>query len=316
MTASELQDQEKDNVLIIGDLLIDQTYYVDIVKISPEAPIPVAMKNSIHPVETPGGAGLGASFMGKEFLDTNVYFQTSTSKNIINKLKNNFYIKEVISKDISENDIVYKTRYIDNSSKYQILRVDNDNAVNKEAYKISREEHLENIKNLVEEKNIKGVVILDYCKGVLENFPCKEIIDFLEKKDIFIYVDSRSKRLDLYKGIEFLKLNLSEYRNACSFYKCKSGFELAKELEINNIIVTTGEDGATLFDTINNRCYNYLPDIEQYTGIPDVTGCGDVFDVTFCYHLFVQNNCKYAALVKAVNRATKFAYEQIESRLC
>ena len=89
MTHTESDPAVHGRILLIGDLLIDKTYYVKPLKISAEAPILVVSTLSLDYVEKAGGAGLAASFAAKYIKDTNVIFYTAISKEKKEWMKNN-----------------------------------------------------------------------------------------------------------------------------------------------------------------------------------------------------------------------------------
>ena len=162
----------------------------------------------------------------------------------------------MFSDEIPENDVVFKTRYVDRKSSYQILRVDNDDVVNFHPYIKRNNYYLDRISNIIEEYNIKNVIILDYCKAFLNYLPIEEIIESLNNKGINFYVDSRSKDLEIYRGVKFLKLNEKEASAAYKKYKCYSPKGLSMALNIENIIITLGSEGAEMYNNVFNiKCH-------------------------------------------------------------
>ena len=312
MTVTEsTQVDQKAKILLIGDLLIDRTFYVDVLKLSPEAPVPVAMLTG-DPIDTPGGAGLAAAFSAVKKIP--LLFGTYTSIN-----KANWILKEysvpVIHPPIHSNNVnTIKTRYIDNERHYHLLRVDSDNITSQPFNSLEDEEEWF---RQIEDK-IKGIgilAILDYRKGLLNEVRSQRLISMARNAKIPIYVDSRAKNLRKFEGINVLKLNSIEYQTACRTYHCQSYAELADKLIIDNIIETKGAEGACYWPSIFNTIKQYTPNLSKHEGSPDVTGCGDVFDVTFCYEWGIKKVGFHEALKIAVETATKFAYEPIGERL-
>jgi D-beta-D-heptose 7-phosphate kinase/D-beta-D-heptose 1-phosphate adenosyltransferase len=293
-------------LLIIGDTIVDETWYVDVKKLSPEAPVPVASLTSIEPLRSPGGASLAASYAQK-----NKYpFTYLTS------------VDEVTGKWLESLGInlcclpaenhISKTRYIDKASNYHLLRVDNDDVVsNKPATK----EELAVLLSCMPE-DTKGIVLLDYRKGLLlDKEACQFLLTYAKSFNIPIYVDTKGN-VNNFQGYDFIKLNAKEYVIACTNLDVDSPFLLGEKLNIKNLIITKGKKGSELYDITKKINYNYIPSLRKYHGTPDVTGCGDVFDINFCYYHFIEGRLPTESILLSVENATRFAYEPIGERLC
>ena len=138
-------------VLLLGDSCEDEYIYGNCDRLSPEAPVPV-MK--LGRVETKSGMA-GNVCLNLQAFNLNITFLTNTEK-------------------------ITKTRFIDEGSNYQILRVDN-------------EERVKPLLVPVSTNSFDAVVISDYDKG----FVTLETIDHLASRnpDIKIFVDTKKKKL-------------------------------------------------------------------------------------------------------------------------
>ena len=207
------------NVLLIGDSCVDVWAYGSCNRLSPEAPVPV-MKYR----ETQSAPGMAANvYENLKSLGINVNFLTN---------------KESIT----------KTRYIDEKSNYQVMRLDNEPDVKplREAELRMAAMHLE----------YDAVVISDYDKGFVDN----NLIDIIAPKNpsIKIFVDTKKKKLPTQYNNVVYKINKKE-------------FELLDPDHIpngKNMIVTSGANGA-LWD------HQTFP--VPITRVFDVTGAGDTF---------------------------------------
>ena len=207
------------NVLLIGDSCTDEWVYGSCDRLSPEGPIPV-MKYR----EKQSAPGMAANVHENlKSLGINVNFLTN---------------KESIT----------KTRYIDERSNYQVMRLDNEPDVKplREAELRMAAMHLE----------YDAVVISDYDKGYVDN----NLIDILAPKNpgIKIFVDTKKKKLPTQYNNVVYKINKKE-------------FELLDPNHIpngQNMIVTNGANGA-LWD------HKSFP--VPITRVFDVTGAGDTF---------------------------------------
>ena len=298
-------------LLIIGDLLIDETYRVKASKLSPEAPVPVVMKKTRQPSRTLGGAALAACYAAKNNIP--YIFLTACSQATYNSIKEKI---NIIPLKVEE-DII-KTRYIDDDSNYHLLRVDNDAISLYNPF--TTEESIQNFKelfiNTIKQNDIGMVVILDYCKGLLTNSNLNQfLIDQSHKTNLKVYVDTRAKDIQSFKNANFIKLNLKELDNAYKTLNVSNEQRLIDNLSCDTLIVTKGKDGAELYRKDKDYKIKYIPELSSYKGTPDVTGCGDVFDVTFCDKWNTNREHYLKILTHAVNKATEFAYELIEERI-
>jgi len=310
MTATESSQVDQGNLLIIGDLLIDRTIYCTVPKISPEAPVPVAMVEPNGIIETPGGAGLAASYASKNNL--NSIFLTAVQKNrsqFLTDHKIRAYTPKYRA-DINPR----KTRYIDVSSNHHLLRADTDLMMDESVFKSEEfiNKMIEGLNFIIENYNIKGIVMLDYCKGIFDDVKIPQaIIETAKENGIFTYVDSRSEVLYKFRGADILKLNDKEFHSALNSGNLST-------TDVEHIIITSGKDGAALMKhgkQGNVFLHEYKPDLSSYSGTPDVTGCGDVFDVTFCWYYCIKELSVEEAIDTASKDATHFAYQPIKERL-
>lgn len=309
MTVIESNQAKRGNLLLIGDLLIDQTWSVRATKLSPEGPVPVAQLSQENVIETPGGAGLAASFSANNFNDINLYFYTATSHH---------YAKWLTKKGIKTyyevidpSKVINKIRYIDEPSRYHLLRVDNDEIAGKSGLDLNLfKKNLNLILN-----QLDAIILLDYRKGIFDD---ENLVDYIiitaRENNIPVYIDSRAGNLKKFKGCTYLKLNDKEFSSACKNMDCKNAKELIKALELKSLLITKGENGAELYTKENT--YYYKAPLNPYPGAPDVTGCGDAFDISFCYYSFIDKLTPPKALAKAVEMATNYAHMPIEERLC
>jgi D-glycero-beta-D-manno-heptose-7-phosphate kinase len=304
MTATDYPQAKK--LLIIGDTIVDETWYVKVSRLSPEAPVPVASILSKNPIRSAGGAALAAAYSTKIKFPSLFITTTDTSTS---KWLGDLEVPNI--NFISENHIS-KTRYIDKESNYHLLRVDNDDVSDQRI--IAPDE----IKTLLDHIDplIKGVVVLDYRKGMLLNkATCQAIATFARQRNIPSYVDTRGDVTN-FSGYNYLKLNEKEYVAACAALNINSRSKLGKALSLDNIIVTSGKNGATIENIDNGIINKHYPSIGSHEGTPDVTGCGDVFDINFCYYRFIEGLTANTSLRLSVEEATAFAYRPIGERLC
>ena len=304
MTTTEFSHLEKNKILILGDLLIDKTYYVEASKISPEAPILACNLLPNGNIETPGGAGLAASYAAKNKINSLFLSMIDPTNDPILYKKNIKYINLQPQKNVS------KIRYIDKTSGYQLIRIDNDDLVLAEN-KIDHELLYEKIKEiLISDSSIKVLSLLDYKKGFFSSAFNAALISLCKELSVKVYTDTKGSILS-FNGIDTLKLNKKEYLAAIAALNINSPIELIQSLNLQKLIITKGSEGASVFT--NTETYDQKS--ERFTGIPDVTGCGDVFDVNFCFYYYIKNFKLQESLMASVYAASKYAHSPIETRL-
>ena len=211
--------QRQYNVLLIGDSCTDEWTYGSCDRLSPEAPIPV-MKYR----ETQSAPGMAA----------NVHENLKSLGITVNFLTN----KETIT----------KTRYVDEKSNQQIMRLDTEPEI-----KPLREAEL---RMAAMHCDYDAVVISDYDKGYVDY----SLFDILAPKNpnIKIFVDTKKTKLPVHYNNIVYKINKKE-------------FELLDPNHIprgENMIVTHGANGA-----LWNKKQIPVP----ITTVFDVTGAGDTF---------------------------------------
>ena len=163
-------------VLVIGDFMIDYYFMGQSKRMSPEAPVPVVIKNEEY--FRPGGAGnvaINLSSMGANVTCAGVVGNDKWGNELLNELKINKINTDNI--EIIDNHITTLKKRIYSNGK-QLARID------KEAY-------LEwSIKNNFNYESYDAVVISDYNKGFLTDNNLREIakrsnLSFLDTKKDF-----------------------------------------------------------------------------------------------------------------------------------
>jgi len=171
-------------VLLIGELCRDETYYCNVSRISPEAPVPVA--DLIWKSSADGMAG-----------------------NVNANLKAFGIEVDFVHQPLREH--INKTRYVDQKSGQHLLRADSTNPNIKPC----------NVDDLPDLSQYDAVVVSDYNKGFVEYKTIKWLIDNYNVKGPVrgrIFIDSKKKDLGQFEGC-IVKVNEQEYNDATSVPK-------------------------------------------------------------------------------------------------
>ncbi|WPC36957.1 D-glycero-beta-D-manno-heptose-7-phosphate kinase [Brachyspira hyodysenteriae] len=273
-------------VLVIGDLMLDRFTYGDVIRISPEAPVPVLhVSNEENYL---GGAGNVAR---------------NISALIGNNNNDNIFMIGVIGKDRSADIIMENINYANISSKgiiiddtratitktrivagtQQIVRIDEENTspFSSKIVKNIEKAFMDNV------DNYNVVIISDYNKGVITKQLSKKIIDTCNKKNKAVLVDPAIKHFSFYKKATLMTPNLKEAvegaESKAPFYEFDAkaikvlGENIIKKLSLSKLMITLGANGMALFDKDIKLKDKNIPYIipTKAKSVFDVSGAGD-----------------------------------------
>lgn len=260
------------NILVIGDLMVDEYVTGQVSRISPEAPVPVLLyskksmeaggasnvANNVHALGA--GAvvsGLAADDFAGRWLRKHLYEMGIDVSGIIAE---------------QNRDTIVKTRFATKGQ--QLLRVDNElteeiNANSRNAILAYLKEHI---------SGFSAVILSDYKKGVLNSGEfVAEIIRICNENNVLISVDSKSRNIEAFKGADFVKPNNLELAEAVGFAikdaesLNRAGEEYLLRSGAKALVVTKGAKGISLFRRHQDRLDFPASEVQVY----DVTGAGD-----------------------------------------
>ena len=229
-------------VLLLGDSCEDEYIYGNCDRISPEAPVPV-MK--LGRVETKSGMASNVCLNLQAF-SLDITFLTNTEK-------------------------ITKTRFIDEKSNYQILRVDD-------------EKRIKPLMIPVMTDSFDAVVISDYDKGYLT---VEKIFEIVESSSCPVFIDSKKSILPN-KSNCYIKINDKESDNLDHSYP------------IDNLIITQGSKGCVY----NNTLYP-----AEKVKVFDVVGAGDTFLAALVFGYLRYQDINKAIMLG--NKAAAIAVQQL-----
>ncbi len=160
---------------------------------------------------------------------------------------------------------VTKKRYVDATSGYILLRVDEgDQFVDKLTLK-KLDTHFINRK--VHPKSFDFVLISDYNKGFVTEDVIKEIVELFSHYKVPLFLDTKKILGEWSRGIDFVKINEKEYKEQLKHSDKPTDF-------CKNLIVTLGDKGSKW---INENVTAIGKTIE----VRDVSGAGDTYFAAF-----------------------------------
>ena len=272
-------------IAVIGDFMIDHYLWGKSSRISPEAPVPVVEVEREE--DRLGGAGNVVNNLIA--LNATVFPITVLGKSS-NRLMG---ILEALNIDRSgifidnSRESIIKSRLIASSS--QVIRYD------KESKEPISKEYEEKILNALLSKidELEIIILSDYAKGVLTPNLTQKIIELSNKKGIKLIIDPKSD-FKKYRNAYLITPNKSELKVATGIEIVdeeslkEAAWQLKKELNLQNLIVTLSEDGMALF----GEDFVKIPTIAQE--VFDVTGAGDTVVASLAYYLTQKENLQEA----------------------
>jgi D-beta-D-heptose 7-phosphate kinase/D-beta-D-heptose 1-phosphate adenosyltransferase len=179
----DIQPQKSFKVLLIGDKCWDVYVYGEVKRLNPEAPVPI--------------------------LD---YKRTETRQGMVWNVYNNLRAFGLDVDMMTNEEKIVKTRYIDEKTNQQILRVD-------------EEVHCKPMEYLIPDETYDAVVISDYNKGFVSS---SRMFEIAYGTQCPVFIDTKKTVLPEYNC--YIKINDIEYSKLNKNY--------------DNLIVTHGAKGA------------------------------------------------------------------------
>jgi len=261
-------------LLVVGDVGIDKYTSGEVVRISPEAPVPI-----LEVTEEWQTLGLAANIsynlkaLGVESILCGVLGEDERA-NIFETLLEEKNLKTWGLLREQGRNTVFKERIITNTQ--QIVRIDYESKKD-----ISPEIEKKLISRLKDFKDDHGgIIIEDYGKGCITKGIIKEILAFNKERGIIVAVDpSRTTPAHFYKGVDLFKPNLIESKILVEGLGYKEdkvekvAAILMDKLELKQICITLGADGMALIDrSVSDNC-TIIPTVAN--NVYDVSGAGD-----------------------------------------
>lgn len=261
------------NIMVVGDLMLDQYTWGSVERISPEAPIPV-LKVLREENRLGGAASTVANVraLGCQVFPVGVIGSDHNGKKMIDL----FDEKEISTQGLlilPHYQTILKNRLL--TTQQQLLRTDYEQAFS------HTEETIKLLQAKVEEllPLVEGVIISDYQKGLLNKGILQQIIQGARKREIPVICDpGRGVDVSWYQGVTTIKPNRLETKSVTGIEldsqesillaakslqeECKADF-LSISLDKDGILYYQGENDFQFFHTEAKEVF-------------DVTGAGDI----------------------------------------
>ena len=282
-----IHDPIAKKIIICGDLILDEYFFGETKRISPEAPVPILKVNkSDYKVGGAGNVAMNIKSLGGEPLLFSVIGNDNSSK-VIKKILNSYSIKNKV-KNLEKIETVQKKRFI--CQNQQLIRVDFERNIYPSIQQFFKSEYKKAL-------HICEIIILsDYLKGTLNE--CKELIDLANDFSVPVLVDPKGKNFKKYSGSFLITPNLSEFETMVGHCDEEKDLEikgrnLLDENNIENLLITKGEKGFSLIPRKSKSIH--IP--ANARDVYDVTGAGDTFIATLAVSLSEKKSLKESAII-------------------
>ena len=263
-------------IAVIGDLMLDRYFWGSVARISPEAPVPVVevesestrlggAANVANNIASLGGIPVMMGVIGNDDAGRIL-------KKIIEDQK--FPTTGIVLDDSRPTTI--KTRVIAHSQ--HVVRIDRE--AKNDISEATQSQLLKTLERQLDD--LQGIILEDYNKGVLAKSLIVRIVELAKKKKKIVAVDPKFNNFFEYKDVTIFKPNRKETEEALGLRLStdeiirKAGMELMHRLGAQNVLLTLGENGMTLFE--RNGKVSSIPTAARR--VADVSGAGDTVIAT------------------------------------
>ncbi len=261
-------------IIVIGDVMLDHFVKGSVSRISPEAPVPVV--NVEREDFVAGGAGnVAVNLAALGAKPTVISVLGDDANGIILKqfLENTGADTSKIVTDETR-PTTQKVRVI--AERQQVVRVDRESKM-----RISKDIASKCFANFKEAlKTAKGVIMSDYGKGMLSDYNIQDIIKACRAKNIPVCVDPKIDNFLKYKSITCMTPNTKEAWEGMGLPPKKGekdildlGKKILKTLKADSILITRSAQGMSLFEKGKTTKVTTIKATAKE--VFDVTGAGD-----------------------------------------
>lgn len=264
MTADMRWDAKSATVLIVGDAMLDQYWFGDVDRVSPEAPVPVVhVKREEFRLGGAANVALNVASLGGSATLLSVVGRDAPAKRMEELLDH-----AAIGHDLHVDDGVQTTVKLRVSGRsQQLLRIDFENAPSGDT--------LDTLTDAME-RHVAAhqvVVFSDYGKGSLSRIERK--IDIARRLDRPVLIDPKGRDWEIYRGASVITPNRAELAQVVGLWRDETELHdkaqaLRDRLSLQALLVTRSEEGMTLFDAEGAL---HVPTVARE--VFDVTGAGD-----------------------------------------
>jgi len=297
--AERIKAFSQGRVMVVGDIAIDEMIYGETSRLSREAPV-IILEHSRTDILLGGGtnaahnlAALGA--------------KNATMVGVAGKDYYCSLLFEAMARDgVSQEGIIQdETRPTTTKSR---ISGQARQSVLQQIVRIDRESH-ESLSKAVEKRLIEkitalvpthqAIILSDYQLGVMTPAVIEACRSLAKSHNLILSVDSQ-QNLSAFQGATIATPNLPEAEKNIGYplheqaMLIKAGQELKRTANLENLLITRGSDGMSLFDSQNQ--VHHIP-VFNKSEVFDVTGAGDTVIATLTLAMATGATALEAALL-------------------
>jgi D-beta-D-heptose 7-phosphate kinase/D-beta-D-heptose 1-phosphate adenosyltransferase len=258
------------NIMVVGDVMLDEYLWGNVRGISPEAPVPVVeIRSQTYALGGAGNVAANLAALGSNVLLAGVVGADTQAAKLFEILSELPRISMHLY-PCPDRPTTTKTRILAHSQ--QMLRADRE-----ERHLIPAEAE-RNILDCVQEQlnTLNACVLSDYAKGVLTDTLLNSLINLCKEANIPVIVDPKGHRYSRYRGATVVTPNTTEANVAAHNEEGNMTLEqvadrLQSEIGDGALLITRGSQGMSLFT--HHATPLHIPALARV--IYDVTGAGD-----------------------------------------
>lgn len=259
-------------ILVVGDVMLDQYWFGDVNRISPEAPVPIIKVNRSQ-IRCGGAANvaINAATLGVQSCLLSLVGNDEAGKNLQNLVEKQPNLTPIFHIDQNIATIV-KLRVI--SKQQQLLRIDFETPPSPQILDAKLSDFAKQIQN-----NPNVIILSDYGKGALTHI--SEMIKIAKNYNLPIFIDPKGSNYQKYKNADLITPNRQELAQVVGSWYDENDLilraeNLRKDLNLKALLVTRSEEGMTLIAE-NNVVINQPAQARE---VYDVSGAGDTVIAT------------------------------------
>ncbi len=267
------------HVVVVGDVMLDNYWWGEVERISPEAPVPVvAVKRRESRLGGAANVALNCRSLGAKVSLAGIIGDDAEGKTLL-KLAQDAGIGTDLLMPSQKRATTTKTRVI--SRNQQMMRLDDE--VSDDLY--TEEEHpfIDIVLRYLQREKPDVLIFEDYNKGVLKENVIQRIIAHCTEIGIVTAVDPKMKNFLCYKNVSIFKPNLKEVREGLHILLQditegeldKVHRKLQESLQHQISFITLSEHGVYYNDGTSSAI---IP--SHVRNISDVSGAGDTVIAT------------------------------------
>ena len=285
------------NLLVVGDLMLDEYIWGEVDRISPEAPVQVvSIKNEDYAMGGAGNVVNNLVALGAKVTAAGVIGTGRNGQILLGKFKDLGVDTAGIIQEPGM-PTTQKTRII--ASHQHVLRID------RETDKTISDSTIEKITRFIEDKiaYVDIVLISDYGKGLITQTLLSRLISAAQKHKKITIADPKGLDFSKYSCVSLLTPNKKEAALASGVEIVdqptlfKSGYKILQAVGLDKLLITCGKDGMVLFDQ-NREPYTVKAKARQ---VYDVSGAGDT--VLSVFGLAIASGASFRDAMSIANTA-------------